>query len=499
MRVAVLVVAMVPVAACARGPEVASPASHPTAHPLPSPLPTPTATAVRTATRTSPAFRPGDPTATPPGSEITDPNYLAGVEAYWSDDFSAVIPLMQAVLEADPSLAPPHWYLGMASWSLGDCDTGLAEMEQALAIDPGYALAWADRGLMHLCLGNERQAVLDFETALSLDPSLAKVHNRLATLHYNHGEYDRALEEYDLTLAIDPLRAAAWNGRGETLMQLGRYDECIESSTRAIDLDPELWEAYAGRGLCALAQEEYVGAVADYEVYVAAVPDDPTVWYNLGIAYRHAGNPQAAVAAYGHTLDLEPDYYQALINRGWARIDLEEYDEAVADFTAALEFGEIAAAYNGLGDVYLDQGLFEEAARNYERAMQLAPYDAYAYCRAPGAYFELGRYAEAIESAQMAASIEPNCASDWYLLEVQGRSCYALGRYDEAIDYLTQALGRQDYMMGHYYRGIAYQAAGLKWQAAGDLRVFLAAARAYGYAGEEVADAELRMQLLGEE
>ncbi len=493
---AALTAAALPIWACGIGRE---PASYPTAHPLSTAQPTPTVPASRSPTPTQPSFRPGDPTATPPGSEITNPDYVAGAEAYGSEDYAEVILRMKAALEADGSLAPAHWYLGMAYWGLDDCESGLLEMEQALDLDPTYALAWADRGLMHFCLGDEGLAASDSQTALSLDPSLAKAHERLGTMHYNHGDYFSALEEYNLAVAIDPTRARSWNYRGETLMELGRYDECIESSSWAIDLDDELWDAYSGRAVCALAQGDYINAVSDYEIYVAVVQDDPTIWYNLGIAYRHSGALESAIAAYSTTLDLDPGYYQALINRGWARVDLEEYDQAVADFSDALEFGEILNAYHGRGDAYLEMGLFGEAVQDYERAMQLDPGNPYPYCRAVGAYFGLEQFSDAIASAQRAATLDPECASDPYLLEVQGRSYYALGDYDEAIDYLTQALGRMDYMMGHYYRGIAYQAAGLTRQAAGDLRVFLAAAQAYGYTGPEVPDAEFRMGVLGDQ
>ena len=62
-----------------------------------------------------PHFAPGDPTATPPGSEITDPNFLAGQAAYEAQRYEEVIDRMGRVIEVNSNLAPAYWYRGMAT------------------------------------------------------------------------------------------------------------------------------------------------------------------------------------------------------------------------------------------------------------------------------------------------------------------------------------------------------------------------------------------------
>jgi hypothetical protein len=64
------------------------------------------------------AFKPGDATATPLGTDITDPNFVNGVEAYQAKKYDQAIALMSAVIEENPGLAPSYRYRGMAYWYL---------------------------------------------------------------------------------------------------------------------------------------------------------------------------------------------------------------------------------------------------------------------------------------------------------------------------------------------------------------------------------------------
>jgi Flp pilus assembly protein TadD len=47
-------------------------------------------------------------------------------------------------------------------------------------------------------------------------------------------------------------------------------------------------------------------AIDSYEKSVALDPSDAGAWFNLGIAYQHAGRSDDAIAAYKKSLDLDP-------------------------------------------------------------------------------------------------------------------------------------------------------------------------------------------------
>jgi tetratricopeptide (TPR) repeat protein len=386
-----------------------------------------------TPTLTIMPFTPGNPTATPLGSDITDPNFIKGVAAYDADHYEDVVTLMSIVIETNPELAPPYRYRGMGYWFLGDCASGLVDQEKALSINPDYAVAWADRGLMKGCLGDKAQELQDFQKALSLDPSLAFVHFNLGVYYYGLAAYERSLEEYSLSAAIDPTRSDAWSGKSEVLRALGQFAECIVDASKSIQVNPKEWLAYSDRALCESVQEKYTEAINDFKVYTDNAPDDPIGWFNLGVAYGHRG------------------------------------------------------------DVYYDSGKYDQAIADYKMAVKLIPDDVHCQCLLASSYFAVGQYRGALDAAKSATAIDPSCQGRAQgLLEIEARSSYALGDYDQAIQYIDQALAQSSYPVGYYYRGIFYQAAGRNEEAIKDLKYFLT----FYNAGKEVEDAKARLAKL---
>ena len=449
-----------------------------------------------TPTISSPAgFKPGDPTATPLGNDITDPNFIEGKKAYDEERFEEAFILLSAAIEANPDLAPAYRYRGSAYWYLGDCVSGLADEEKALSIDPNYARAWADRALMHYCLENYPQALLDSEMALSIDPSLAFVHHNLAVYYYKIGDYEKALEEYSITVAIDPNRASGWSGKSEALTKLGRFENCIQDATKAIEVDPEEWLAYSDRAYCRSTLGLYAAAVEDYKIYLAQDGSDAVVWYNMGISQRHVGDYEGAIDSYTTALELDSSYYPAFINRGFVYRTLERYEEALDDYNRALEFGDIPLAYSGRGDTYFGLRRFEEAIADYKKSLSLIPNDGHSYCQLSLSYFEVGRYQDSLDAAATTNQINPSCGGQ-RLYETQARSYYALGNYDQALAYMDKALAVHRYSLGYYYRGIIFHDAGRNNEAIQDLEQFLATVESTDAYKNEIADANARLAKL---
>jgi tetratricopeptide (TPR) repeat protein len=443
---------------------------------------------------TVPVFKPGDPTATPQGTDITNPDFIQGVAAYNEKRFEDAIRFMSLVIEVEPKLAPPYRYRAMAYWYLGDCESGLPDLETALSIDPKYATAWADHGVVAGCLGDKDQELRDYEKAISLDPSLSKVHHNLGVYYYEMGDYERSLEEYSLSAAIDPTRASAWNGRSEALTKLERFFECIESANKALEVDQTLYSAFASRGYCQLQLGNNRGAMDDFNTYIAHDSSDSLAWANLAIAQHGAGYNLEAIYSNDQALKLDPDLYIALINRGNVYVDLGEYNKALDDFDAALKFGDIPAAYSGRGDAYYGLEEYEQAVADHEFVVSTYP-SAHAYCMLSLSYFELGRYEDSLQAAETSIEIDPNCGGE-KLLEIQARSYHHLGQHEQALDYINRALDIRQYPMGSYYRGIIFQALGRNEEAIQDFERFLILTQPSEADKAEVIDAKTRLEQL---
>lgn len=485
---AILILAILLISSCNQ-PYGASPSV-----PLPDSTNTPL---YESATTPSPSlFKPGDPTATPPGSEISDPNYINGVAALYAGEYEKAIALLSAAIEANPNLAPPYRYRAVGYGGIEDCISALADEEKALSIDPNYAAAYGARGSTYSCLGDDEKALQDYQKALSLDPSLSFVHYNLGVHYYGHGDYEKSLDEYNLSAEIDPTRVRAWLGKAEALTKLGRFDECIFNATKTMEIAPELWDAYNSRAYC----EQFIGdmalSIADYKIFLEHNQENRDAWNNLGLAQVTVGLNSEAVISLNNALELDPSYYLSNINRGLAYTALSEYDKALDDFNRALEFGEIPAAYSGRGTVYYYLKRYDEAISDLEIAANAMPGRPHSYCMLAYTYFEVERYQDALDAAKWVTEIAPGCGGE-KLFVVEAHSYYALGQYEQGTAFINTTFSDIGiYMAGYYYRGIMYAELGQNDEAIKDLEFFLASSTYLIDYDEQVADAKERLARL---
>jgi tetratricopeptide (TPR) repeat protein len=430
------------------------------------------------------------PTATPPGEEITDPDYLAGKTAYQEGNFQEVTRLMELVLARDPNLAPAHWYRGMAYYQLGDYAAALGEMEVALQIDPAYALAYADRGLQHRMLGNDNRAYSDWQKALELEPTLAKVHHYLGLLYAENGDQPRAMEAYRTAVAIDPTRSDSWQELAAGYQEAGQFQECADSAGQAIQYGVEEKQVHFTRGFCLIALEQYEAALLELDVYVGHVTVDSKGWYQRALVHRELGNDEQAVADFTQSIGMDTGFPPAYIERGDAYLSLGELELALADYEHVLGFGEIPQAYMGRGAVFQARGEIEAAVEAYEKAALLSPGSA---THGPLAtlYLEQGDYQRAVDSATQALLLNPG-EEEARILLVRGRAYLGLDDCERARGDLVRSVTLSPEPLAYYYRGVVYHECENPDLAIPDLEFFMAAAGPS--LADEIADARARLE-----
>ena len=140
---------------------------------------------------------------------------------------------------------------------------------------------------------------------------------------------------------------------------------------------------------------------------------------------------------------------------GMAYYEQGKYDEAVAEFQAAIELEpDDAEAHRNLGTAYLEQGELEEAVASYGQAIELDPDFGEAYGDLAGAYVNLGRLSEAIAAGEKAIELAPDYAMAYNNL---GFAYYTQGMLDEAIAEYQEAIRiNPDFDKAHDNLGVAY-------------------------------------------
>ena len=135
-------------------------------------------------------------------------------------------------------------------------------------------------------------------------------------------------------------------------------------------------------------------------------PDDPMATLNIASYEQIHGNYQAALDGYARVPRFTKIPYlvaMARVNSGYAHWSLKQYDEAKQDFEATLrEQPGNAMAYRGLGLVAQRVGDIAQAAKDYERSVELQP-TSIGYLLLAQA-LEIGGQAEAARAAQSQAA-----------------------------------------------------------------------------------------------
>lgn len=141
------------------------------------------------------------------------------------------------------------------------------------------------------------------------------------------------------------------------------------------------------------------------------------------------------------------------------KVGLPLYSKALKIKPAcATIFGERAMLYE-------NEGVYDKALLDCEKALQLNPQNAFYYLIRARTYFLSGRYKEARDAATKARELETDAYQlDNDALRVEGASDYYLGDYKNAIECLTAGLdfvpqGSHGSADAYYFRGLSY----LKW------------------------------------
>lgn len=138
---------------------------------------------------------------------------------------------------------------------------------------------------------------------------------------------------------------------------------------------------------------QYDAAIENYNEYIKIRPNQPSVWFNRGIAYRQKADAamsrtdfERSAADLSQAIKLNPNDADYWINRGWVysrliAIDFNRYLQlAITDFSTAIRLKPTSGeAFRGRGMVYEGSNQMAKALPDINQAIKLDPKDAVAY------------------------------------------------------------------------------------------------------------------------
>jgi tetratricopeptide (TPR) repeat protein len=103
-------------------------------------------------------------------------------------------------------------------------------------------------------------------------------------------------------------------------------------------------------------------------------PENPLLWFNLGIAQQHTGDYEEALTSFLKAVNINDSLDEAWLSMGLIYYEQNQFDLAEDCYHFALGHNENSPKiWNNLGVLYFNQQYYEEARHCFEEAIALAP------------------------------------------------------------------------------------------------------------------------------
>ena len=166
-------------------------------------------------------------------------------------------------------------------------------------------------------------AASDLETCTSTDASVEAL-SRI-------GSCSRAIED-----GLDEeTRVKALYYRGISYGLMGQTDQAIADFTGALETEKGNIELWIARSRAYYQKQLYDQAMLDLAEAIKLQPDNPVAHDMMGRNHFMLGNYELAIGFFSKAIDLNPNYYNAFINRATTYYRDNKLTEAMKDVNAA--------------------------------------------------------------------------------------------------------------------------------------------------------------------
>ena len=338
---------------------------------------------------------------------------LPAIEAEGEEGEEVARPERSAPAALDDEQAVAVFHLAEAQANLGDCVPAIAAYELYLQANSELTAYVQPRiATCRLEMGEREAAVTALETALGGGAHrLREIETRqtLADFYLEDGDYMAAVAQYDAIHDLaqtEEARGQMTYLAGEAALQAGDEEAAYERFRFGVENYPRAYGTYLGlvilvgageevdafrRGLIDYYAQAYAPAVAAFNAYLDAAPDEVRADAHLYLAWSYEGlgdlaSAEAhldAYAALGATEDDAPHAAEALVEKGKLYARAGQAEAAIASYLEAVEgypeaeeapfaLWSAAVLVQGRGDVERAMALYRQLAADYPRYEEAA-------------------------------------------------------------------------------------------------------------------------------
>jgi|GEM_PF-6827441 len=364
-------------------------------------------------------------------AEDTDPlgyyHHYQGIHYYEKDKLGEAVKEFEKALSLSPNSYVLHLHLALACLGLGELDRAATELNKAIELNPNSAEAYSALGEVYLKRDRPEESIAQLTHALKLNNKYADAHNNLGNAYWRLGWHEQAISEYKEAIEINPNMSIAHINLGIAYEESDRLEESLSVLKTALELNTRSPEAYHCMADVYFRQEKWEEAVTYYKKALLFYPTEATkararAYGYLGLAYYKGGMRDRALSGFKEVAELSPTkpliylpkealprppvlQDKLMETRGFALAlsSQGKMKEASSIWKAVVEeYLELRAS----GVLGLDESIFKEAINSIRRSVGETE-SAEHHLRMGKAYLKKNNYEEAAKEFRKALREDP--------------------------------------------------------------------------------------------
>lgn len=215
----------------------------------------------------------------------------------------------QKLAENVSGLALIEYLEGNVFLAQKDLQKARERFETAIEKDPNVLAPYVALARIYVHENKLDDAVTQYETIIGKDPKYLAGYMTLGTIYEQQGDGEKAEQYYRKALEINKDFAPAANNLAWNLAERGKnIDEALGFAQAAKEKMTENAAVMDTLGWIYYLKGSYLSAIEEFRDSVTLDPENPVLYYHLGLAYRKNNQPEKARESLERALKIDKNF-----------------------------------------------------------------------------------------------------------------------------------------------------------------------------------------------
>ncbi len=289
-----------------------------------------------------------------------------------TDTISDELTRLSNAIVKNPKMTGPYLDRAIYYAHSNRYNEALADINAALDLndkDPEIYLALSE---VYLYSGKTQRSLDAIKKAGELDPKNSNVDVKAAKVYLTMSDYAQTFTSLRKALTKDPNNADAFFISGLANEEMGDTTKAIDNYQAAVSKNNKHYEALKQLGI--IFSIRHNPLAVDYLRNAATLqPKSPDPLYILGMHYQENGEPDKALSVYQEIIQIDSTFKLAHYNIGYIYLVYKnEYSNAIDAFRKAIIIDpEYTDAIYNKGYAEELSGLIDEARKDYQQVLRM--------------------------------------------------------------------------------------------------------------------------------